>query len=79
MTRDYSFVQLYYESLTDAERRRVLAPRTMESTITAVERQLNRCEATLDGDFLGSFDKAAEKEITALRTTLAEIRERVEP
>ncbi|MDZ4659548.1 MAG: hypothetical protein SH868_18410 [Bythopirellula sp.] len=78
LARDYSFLDLYYESLTDAERRKVLSPRTMESTITEVERQLNSSEAVLDGDFLGSFDKAAEREIAALRGKLAGIRERVE-
>ncbi len=78
MTRDYSFVRLYYESLTTAERRMVLAPRSMKSTLAEVARQLTRCEEVLDGDFLGSFDKAAEAEIAALRGKLGEIRERVE-
>lgn len=78
LARDDSFVRLYYESLTDAERRKVLAPRSMESTITEVERQLTQCEEVLDGDFLDSFDKAAEAEIAALRGKLAAIRERVE-
>ena len=78
MTRDYSFVRLYYESLTDAERKTVLAPREMKSTLAEVERQLTRCEEVLDGDFLGSFDEAAEAEIAALRAKLAAIVERVE-
>jgi hypothetical protein len=77
MTRDYSFVELYYESLTAAERQGMLAPRAMTSTLAEVKRQLDRCEATLDGDFLGSFDEAAEKEIAALRRKLADIEQRI--
>jgi hypothetical protein len=78
MTRDYGFVELYYESLTPAERQTVSEPRSMESTLSEVERQLKGCEETLDGDYLGSFNKAAEEEIAKLRTKLAEIEKRIE-
>lgn len=79
LARDESFVRLYYESLTAAERRMVLAPREMTPALAEVERQLKRCEEALEGDFLGSFDAAAEKEIAALRVKLAAIHERVNP
>ena len=77
MTRDYGFVELYYESLTPAERQTVSEPRSMRSTLSEVERQLKRCEETLDSDYLGTFDKAAEEEIAALRAKLAEIEKRI--
>ena len=70
MTRDYGFVELYYESLTPAERQTVSEPRSMQSTLDEVERQLKRCEETLDSDYLGTFDKAAEEEIGRLRTKI---------
>ncbi len=78
MTRDYGFVNLYYESLTPTERKTVSEPRSMKSTLGEIERQLKRCEDTLDSDYLGTFDKAAEEEIAKLRTILAEIGKRVE-
>jgi hypothetical protein len=78
MTRDYGFVELYYESLTPAERQTVSEPRSMQSTLGEVERQLKRCEETLDSDYLGSFDKTAEEEIAALRVKIAEIEKRLE-
>jgi hypothetical protein len=77
MTRDYNFVSLYYGSLTSSERQRVIEPRSMTSTLSEVERQLDRCAEMLDGDFLGSFDQAAVDEIAGLRTKLKTIGERV--
>jgi hypothetical protein len=50
----------------------------MKATLAEVERQLARCEEVLDGDFLGSFDKAAEEELATLRAKLALIGGRVE-
>jgi hypothetical protein len=77
MTRDYGFVTLYYGSLTSKEREQVIEPRSMNSTLTEVNRQLDRCAETLDGDFLGSFDQAAVQEIAGLRAKIKAIGERV--
>jgi hypothetical protein len=77
MTRDYGFVTLYYGSLTSSERQQVIEPRSMKSTLTEVDRQLDRCAEILDGDFLGSFDQAAVQEIAGLRAKLKAIGERV--
>jgi hypothetical protein len=49
----------------------------MKSTLTEVDRQLDRCAETLDGDFLGSFDQAAVQEIAGLRAKVKAIGERV--
>jgi hypothetical protein len=49
----------------------------MKSTLTEVDRQLDRCAEILDGDFLGSFDQAAVQEIAGLRAKIKAIGERV--
>jgi hypothetical protein len=77
MTRDYGFVVLYYDSLTAKERQQVIEPRSMKSTLTEVNRQLDRCAEVLNGDYLGSFDQAAVQEIAGLRAKLKAIGERV--
>ena len=77
MTRDFGFVELYYDSLTDEERLRVIKPRPMGSTLREVQRQLKRCEKTFDGDYLGTFDSAAQEEVAHLRDKLADIEKRV--
>ena len=78
MTRDYGFVQLYYDSLTPTERESILAPRSMTSTLGEVKRQLARCEEVLDGDFLGTVDGDAERQLADLRAKIAEIERRTE-
>lgn len=78
MTRNYGFVQLYYDSLTQAERDSIREPRSMHATLREVKRQLKRCEEVLDGDYLGTFDADAEKEFAALRAQIAEIERRTE-
>jgi hypothetical protein len=77
MTRDYGFVTLYYGSLNAKELQQVIEPRSMKSTLTEVDRQLDRCAEILDGDFLGSFDQAAVQEIAGLRAKIKAIGERV--
>jgi hypothetical protein len=77
MTRDYGFVDLYYQSLTDAEQKSVIAPRSMRATLDEVERQLSRCEEVRDGDFLSSVDETTKSDIAALRARLAKIGKRV--
>ena len=79
MTRDYDFVELYYNSLTDSERQGMAVPRPLEATLKEVARQLDRCEDVLDGDFLGSFDAAAQEEFRFLRAKVSEIERRVQP
>jgi hypothetical protein len=78
MTRDYGFIQLYYDSLTPAERESILEPRSMKATLAEVKRQLARCEEVGDGDFLGSFDAEAEREFADLWAKIAEIERRTE-
>lgn len=78
LTRDYRFVHLYYESLTNDERESVVVPRSISATLAEVERQLKRCQEVRDGDFLGSVGRATQDEISALRARLNEIKRRVE-
>jgi hypothetical protein len=78
MTRDYGFVQLYYESLTPREREAIVAPRSMQATLAEVKRQLQRCEEVRDGDFLGTLDPEAEREFADLRARVAEIERRTQ-
>jgi hypothetical protein len=78
MTRDYGFVQLYYESLTPRERESILEPRSMRPTLDEVKRQLKRCEEVRDGDYLGTLDADAEQEFADLRAKIAEIERRTE-
>ncbi len=42
LARDYRFVRLYYDSLDERERRSVIAPRPLGTTIAKVRRQLDR-------------------------------------
>jgi hypothetical protein len=78
MTRDYGFVRLYYDSLTPQERQSVLEPRSMQATLVEVQRQLKRCEEAGDGDFLGTLDAQADRELADLRARIAEIERRTE-
>lgn len=78
LARDYSFVELYYDSLSKAERQMVHAPRDIRTTLAETKEQLDLCAEVLDGDFLGAFDKAAEKEIQIQQDKLAEIQRRID-
>ncbi|QEG33964.1 hypothetical protein [Bythopirellula goksoeyrii] len=77
MTRDYNFVRLYYESLSDDERQTLLAPRPLSATLKEVSRQLDRYELSLDTDFLGSIDSSQAEQIAELRGLLAALGERI--
>jgi hypothetical protein len=78
LTRDYGFVQLYYESLTPRERESILGPRSMQATLDEVKRQLKRREEVGDGDFLSTLNGASEREFADLRARIAEIERRTE-
>jgi hypothetical protein len=78
MTRDYGFVQLYYDSLTPRERESILEPRSMQATLDEVTRQLKRCEEVRDGDYLGTLNGEADEEFADLRAKIAEIERRTE-
>lgn len=78
LARDYSFVELYYDSLSPAERQMVHAPRDIRTTLDETKEQLDLCAEVLDGDFLGALDKAAEKEIQMEQDKLYEIRRRID-
>ncbi len=76
MTRNYRFVRLYYDSLTEVERQAVLAPRPLSATLKEVNRQLDLYEASLDEDFLGSIDSAKSEQIAEIRELLTSIGQR---
>jgi len=77
LSREFLFVRLYYESLTEWERETVLAPRPMEPTLTKVRQQLRRYETSSQGDFLGPFDPAIREEVAPLEKNLNEIKMRI--
>jgi hypothetical protein len=79
LASQYQLVRLYYESLTDAERRRVSAPRPLGAVIELVEAQRRVVEAT-GSDFLGSFDDdEPASELAQRLQEAAEIAGAVEP
>ncbi len=78
MTRDFQFVKMYYTALTDAERRAVVKPRTMTTTLAVLERQIDRSQAAPTGDFLDEFDAGNQAQIVELRQQLTEVANRVE-
>jgi len=73
LTRDYGFVELYYEALSEQEQKHIRTPRWMNATLGEIERLLQRHESKQDGDFLGSFDPAQIQQIEELRQQLAKI------
>ncbi|NOY43318.1 MAG: hypothetical protein GXP26_15975 [Planctomycetes bacterium] len=77
MTRDFHFIHLYYESLTDKERRAISPPRSMKATLAEIHRHLNRYEKAQNDDFLSIFDSAKNEQLDALRNQLATIAKRV--
>ncbi len=73
LVEDFRFVQLYYDSLTPTERQSVLAPRSLQASITEVERHLLEFEERLEEDFLSSVDDRTAESITQLRQKIATI------
>jgi len=78
LTRDFRFVKLYYEALSEKERKQISAPRWMSATLAEIERLIQQNESQQEGDFLGSFDPAQQKQIEDLRQQLATIVDRKE-
>lgn len=64
----YQLVQLYYEALSDAERRKVATPRAMHEAIDLMNRHVQAANASLD--IFAEFDAADEA--PASETPLAE-------
>lgn len=78
MTRDYHFVKLYHEALSEQERKIVTSPRPMTATLAEIERRLDRSEAVSSDDFLEEFDSSNQDQIAQLRRQLSEVAERVD-
>lgn len=77
LTRDLRFVTLYYEALSNYERRAIAAPRTMTATLADIEQRLDRAQAEASDDFLGEFDATNQERLGALRELLTEVTARV--
>ena len=54
----YQFVRMYYDALTEAERRSVAAPQSLAATVELVEQQRARLPQANGEDFLQSLDEA---------------------
>jgi len=78
LTRDFRFVKLYYAALSEKERKQISAPRWMSAALAEIERLIQQNESQQEGDFLGSFDSAQQKQIEDLRQQLATIVNRKE-
>jgi hypothetical protein len=77
MTKDFHFVSLYYEALSEREKQGVLQPRSMTATLEEIERLLKRSESEESGDFLDEFDAQKQTRITRLRRQIQNIADRV--
>ena len=71
MARDFRFVKLYYDALTEAERRAIASPRSMQITLREIDRQITRSEKAQRDDFLGEFEGNREERTKQLRQQLA--------
>jgi len=78
MTHDFCFVSIYFELLTDDERRAVTVPRPMTATLAEIERRLDRRQVARSGDFLEEFDSSNQEQIAKLRGQLSQIASRVD-
>jgi len=78
LTRDFRFVNLYYQALTDQERQTISAPRPLTATLAEIRRRLDSSETAQSGDFLDEFDASNQARIAELREQLAEVASRVE-
>jgi hypothetical protein len=74
--RQYELVTLYFESLTDAERASVTAPRSLVPTIELVDRERAHLERGGEGDFLAAFEVEAEGKESPLAARLRAVAER---
>ena len=70
LTRDFHFVNLYYEALTEKQQRTITAPRSMAATLKEINRHLTRQEKHQHSDFLSTFETTPNQKLTTLRTHL---------
>ncbi|NOZ41254.1 MAG: hypothetical protein GXP24_13665 [Planctomycetes bacterium] len=73
LSQDFRFIRLYYQTLTDRERRAVAEPRSMAATLAKIERRIDHAQEALSGDFLGEFDTSHQGRFGALRQRLTAI------
>lgn len=64
------FVSLYYDLLSDRQRRFLRRPRSLDTLVSRVQTQLDRAERNHDGDFLKPFDRDAQRRLEQLRQRL---------
>ena len=69
--RDFRFVKLYYDALTESERKNLTLPRSMQPTINEIKRQLTRVELSQEEDFLSDFEDNQDQQSEQLRKRLA--------
>jgi hypothetical protein len=77
--RQYELVTLYFQSLTDAERAIVTAPRSLAPTIELVDRERTHLERGGEGDFLAAFEVGGDGKESPLARRLRAVAQRVEP
>lgn len=63
-------VSLYYDLLTERQRRFLRQPRSLDTLVARVQTQLDRAERDHDGDFLKPFDRDAQRRLEQLRRRL---------
>ena len=63
-------VALYYNLLTERQRRFLRQPRSLDTLVARVQTQLDHAERNHDGDFLKPFDRAAQRRLEQLRQRL---------
>jgi len=78
MTRDFQFIKMYYQALTEEERQAVTSPRSMIATLTEIERRLDQSQAALSDDFLDEFESGRPDPTAQLHQQLAAIASRVD-
>lgn len=76
LTRDFRFVALYHQSLSEKERQAIDPPRSMDATLAELGRLLRQTLGEQDGDFLESFDSAQQERVEQLQKLLADIVDR---
>ena len=78
LARDYRFVKLYHQSLTDKERQTVDSPRPIAATLAKIERRIDQALELQTGDFLGEFDSNNQDQIAGLRQLLSAVANRID-
>lgn len=75
LANQYGFVSLYYDTLSDRERRAVTAPRPLTATVELVQRQLARLEHGGEADVLSAFEAPTPDDSSSLAARLQAIAE----